>query len=54
MTESIATLQAFMEFYFKGGDPFWWLVKLYEFFALDNTPPHRMVSIASYYIEGEA
>nr|POE46405.1 60s ribosomal protein l12-3 [Quercus suber] len=27
-----------MEFYFKGRDPFRWLVKLYEFFALDNTP----------------
>ena len=54
MTESIATYQAFIEFYFKGGDPFQWPIKLYEFFALDNTPPHRMVSIASYYMEGEA
>ena len=33
------------------GEPFRWLVKLYEFFALNNTPPHRMVSIASYYME---
>ena len=54
MTESIATYQAFIEFYFKGKDPFRWPIKLYEFFALDNTPPHRMVSIASYYMEGEA
>ena len=43
MTESIATHQAFMEFYFKSEDPFRWLVKLYEFFALDNTTPHCMV-----------
>ena len=36
------------------GEPFRWLVKLYEFFAIDNTPPHRMVFIASYYMEEEA
>ena len=36
------------------GEPFRWLVKLYEFFAIDNTPPRRMVFIASYYMEEEA
>ena len=50
MTESIATHQAFIDFTFKGGDPFWWLLKLYEFFALENTPPHLMFFIASYYM----
>ena len=53
MTKSIAIHQAFMKFYFKGRDLFWWLVKLYEFFVVDNTPSHRMVSIASCYMEGE-
>ena len=53
MTEFIAAKQAFMEFYFKCEDHFQWLVKLYEFFTLDNTPPHHMVSIASYYMEGQ-
>ena len=53
MTKSIAIHQAFMKFYFKGGDLFWWLVKLYEFFVVDNTPWHRMVSIASYYMAEE-
>ena len=43
MTKSIPTHQAFVKFYFKGGDPFWWLVKLYEFFVLDNTPPHENI-----------
>ena len=38
---------------FKGGDPLWWLFELYNFFALENTPPHHMVSIASYFLEGE-
>ena len=54
MTKFIATHQALMEFYFKGGDLFRWFVKLHEFFALDNTQSHRMVSIASCYMEGEA
>ena len=54
MTKFIATHQALMEFYFKGGDLFQWFVKLHEFFALDNTQSHRMVSIASCYMEGEA
>lgn len=38
MIESIATHQAFIEFYFKSRDHFWWLIKLYELFALYNTP----------------
>ena len=49
MTKSVATHQAFIEFTFKGGDPFWRLLNLYEFFALENTPPHLMFFIASYY-----
>ena len=53
MTKSIAIHQAFMKFYFKGGDLLWWLVELYEFFVVDNTPSHCMVSIASCYMEGE-
>lgn len=53
MNESIATYPAFMEFYFKSVDPFQWLVKIYEFFTPDNTLPHCMVSIASYYMERE-
>ena len=53
MNESIATYQAFLELYFKSVDPFQWLVKIYEFFTLDNTLPHCMVSITSYYMEGE-
>ena len=34
MIESVATHQAFIDFTFKGGDPFWRLLKLYEFFLL--------------------
>ena len=50
ITKFVATHQAFIEFTFKGGDPFWWLLKLYEFFALENTPPHLIFFIASYYM----
>ena len=50
MTKYVATHQAFIEFTFKGGDPFRRLLKLYEFFALENTPPHLMFFIASYYM----
>ena len=50
MTKYVATHQAFIEFTFKGGDPFWQLLKLYEFFALENMPPQLMFFIASYYI----
>ena len=50
MTKSIATHQAFIEFTFKGGDPFWRLHNLYEFFALENTPPHLMFFIAFDYM----
>ena len=50
MTNYVATHQAFIEFSFKGEDPFWWLLKLYEFFALENTPPQLMFFIASYYM----
>ena len=39
---------------FKGRDPLWWLFEVYNLFALENTPPHHMVSIASYFLEGEA
>ena len=39
---------------FKGGDPFSWLFKVYKFFTFNNTPSHDMVSIASYYMKGEA
>ena len=39
---------------FKGKDPLWWLFEVYNLFALENTPPHHMVSIASYFLEGEA
>ena len=49
-TKSITTHQAFIEFTFKGGDPFRRFLKLYEFFALENTPPHLMFFIASYYM----
>ena len=38
---------------FKGGDPLWWLFEVYNFFALENTPLHHMVSIPSYFLEGE-
>ena len=49
------TQREFMEIpKFKGGDPFSWLFKVYKFFAFNNTPSHDMVSIASYYMEGEA
>jgi len=45
MTESIASHQNSMELpKFRGGDPFWWLLEVYEFFALDS-PPHLMVKI---------
>ena len=54
MTKTNGICQALMEFYFKGRDLFRWLVKLYEFFALDNSPSHRMVSVASCCMEGEA
>ena len=48
MTKSVATHQAFIEFTFTGGDPFCQLLKLYEFFSLENTPPYLMFFIASY------
>ena len=54
MTKASGICQALMEFYFKDRAPFQWLIKLYEFFALDNTPSPRMVSVASCCMEGEA
>ena len=50
MTKFVATHQAFIEFTFKGGDPFWQLLNLYEFFAVENMPPHLIFFIASYYM----
>ena len=38
---------------FKCGYSFQWLLKVYKFFALDNTAPLLMVPIASYCMEGE-
>lgn len=38
---------------FKRWDTFWLLLKIYKFFALDNTPQHLMISITSYYMEAE-
>jgi hypothetical protein len=53
--ESAALHQGSMELpKFKGGDPFWWILKINKFFYLNNTPPYLMVSIASHYMQGEA
>jgi hypothetical protein len=53
--ESAAPHQGSMELpKFKGGDPFWWILKINKFFYLNNTPPYLMVSIASHYMQGEA
>ena len=43
--ESVATHQAFIDFTFKGGDPFWRLLKLYEFFLLKT---HHHISCFSW------
>ena len=54
MIEFIAPHQSFMELLkFKCGYSFWWLLKVYKFFVLDNIPSLLMVPIASYYMEGE-
>ena len=52
MTKFVATHQAFIEFTFKGGDPFWRLLKLYEFFALENTTTPYVFYCLSLHVRG--